>query len=259
MAGSVPILMYHSLDDSDSVISVRPTDFRRHIQLLRDRGFVGISLIDLLDGWDGRQALPEKPVVLTFDDAFASLLDHAVPALREVGFSATIFAVAGYCGKSNDWPSQPPGVPRMSLMTMAQLRSIADAGIEIGAHTMTHPRLDGISEADVRREIIESQAALQQELGRSVRTFAYPYGAWSNAAKQVAGECFAGSCSVEMGMARKSVDRQLLPRLDAYYLRDPSIFRHFGTPLGSAYLSLRKLGRTCRGMLHRSNRESSGY
>ena len=72
----VPILTYHSLDDSGAVTSVAPRDFICHMRSLVQAGFTGISLSDLLDGWEGRSRLPPKPVVLTFDDGFANVLEN---------------------------------------------------------------------------------------------------------------------------------------------------------------------------------------
>src|SRR5207244_3947528 len=132
MASPVPILMYHSLDSSSSVISIAPEHFRRQMQVLRERGFHGISLSRLLDGWEGRLPLPQRPVVITFDDAFANVAEHGAPALAELGFGATIFAVAGYCGRRNDWPTQGGGVPVLPLLTNADLRRLAEQGFEIG-------------------------------------------------------------------------------------------------------------------------------
>src|SRR5436190_23997767 len=86
-----PILTYHSLDESGSVTSVRPQFFRKQMHSLARRGFVGISMSELLDGWDDIAPLPARPVVLTFDDGFANLLDYAAPILSELGFRATIF------------------------------------------------------------------------------------------------------------------------------------------------------------------------
>ncbi len=103
---AVPILTYHSLDNSGAVTSVAPREFRGHMQILAQRGFNGISLADLLDCWAGRGTLPQHPVVITFDDGFANVLEHAAPSLADLGFGATIFVVTGRCGQTNDWPNQ---------------------------------------------------------------------------------------------------------------------------------------------------------
>ena len=83
----VPILTYHSLDQSGSVISMAPAAFREQMRLLAARGFVGIGLGQLLDAWGGRATLPARPVVLTFDDGYSSFIEHAAPTLTALGFS----------------------------------------------------------------------------------------------------------------------------------------------------------------------------
>ena len=156
-ANRVPILTYHSLDDSGAVTSVAPRDFDAHMRSLARRGFTGITLSDLLDGWAGQGTLPSKPVVLTFDDCFANLLPHAAPVLSELKFRATLFAISGRCGQTNDWPDQDPGIPRLPLLTWEELREMSAAGCEIGAHTVTHRQLSKLSVDEAKREILESK------------------------------------------------------------------------------------------------------
>lgn len=240
---TVPILTYHSLDDSDAVTSVAPGDFSRHMRSLAQRGFAGICLSQLLDGWEGKAPLPPRPVVLTFDDGFANLRPHAAPLLAELKFRATIFAVSGRCGQTNDWPGQAPGIPRLPLLSWNELAQLANAGWEIGAHTLTHRPLSKLSAADARREIVESQAMIEDRLGRAVTTFAYPFGLMNAASYECVRENFRGACSVELGTAAVAEDRHALRRLDVYYLRRPAVFDLFGTWAGGAYLALRGVGR----------------
>ena len=246
----VPILTYHSLDDSGAVTSVAPRDFAAHLRSLARRGFTGISLSDLLDGWTGQGTLPSKPVVLTFDDGFANLLPHAAPVLAEFKFRATLFAVSGRCGQTNDWPDQAPGIPRLPLLTWAELAEMSAAGCEIGAHTVTHRQLSKLSHDEARREILESKTEIENRLGRAVTTFAYPFGAMNATSRECVRENFRAGCSVEFGTAAPQGDRAAMPRLDVYYLRSPAIFNFFGTWTGGAYLALRGAGRQLKARLN---------
>lgn len=243
---NTPILTYHSLDESGSVTSVRPRFFREHMHSLAQRGFAAISLSELLDGWDGIAPLPARPVVLTFDDGFANLLEHAVPLLTELGFRATIFVVSGCCGKTNDWPDQAPNIPRLPLLSWSELAQMAAAGFEMGAHSVTHRALTEITQAEAEREIVESKTIIEERLGRPVKTFAYPFGMFARANYEVVREHFRGACSVEMGKARRENDRHQLPRLDIYYLRHPIVFQLFETLPGRVYIRLRGIGRNVR-------------
>ena len=247
----VPILTYHSLDDSGAVTSVAPRDFREHMHILAERGFTGISLSALLDSWDGRHKLPPSPVVITFDDGFANVLEHAAPLLADLGFHATIFVVTGRCGQTNDWPNQAPDVPRLPLLSWSELVQMATAGFEIGAHSVTHRPLTEIPQPEAAREIVESKAAIEDQLGKAVQTFAYPFGLFSRTICEVAREQFRGACSTKLERAKPAHDRHCLPRLDVYYLRRPIFFRIFETPLGHSYLAFRGASREMRNELVR--------
>ena len=246
---AVPILTYHSLDDTGSVISTAPAAFRSQMRQLRDRGYQGISLGALLDAWDGGAPLPARPVVLTFDDAFGSVGEVAAPVLCEVGFRATIFAVAGYCGRDNDWPTQGVGAPRLPLLSWSQLNALASDGFEIGSHGLNHAPLDRLGRAEARAEIADSRKRLEDGLSRSVTLFAFPYGVADRASRELVATHYRAACSVEMATARPGDDRHWLPRIDAHYLGPNVIFLLFGTPLGRLYLGLRALGRRGRSAL----------
>lgn len=255
----MPILTYHSLDQSGSVISMAPAAFREQMRLLAARGFVGIGLGQLLDAWGGRATLPARPVVLTFDDGYSSFIEHAAPTLTELGFGATIFVVAGLCGQGNDWSNQPSGIPRLSLLSWADLARLAGAGIEVGSHTMTHPRLPRMRPQDARREIVDSKRVLEDRLGVAVQTFAYPFGLIDRESLETVRAHYLGACSTVMGLAGPGDDRHRLRRLDAYYLRPPAAFRLFGTLPGRAYLGLRARGNDLRALLVRCGVLTSPY
>lgn len=248
----VPILTYHSIDSSGSVLSVAPADFRTHVQLLARNGFSGIRFDRLIDAFEGGDALPPKPVVLTFDDAYANFQEHALPVLRDAGFSATVFVIAGFVGKTNDWPGQGQSMPRLPLLDWPALREIAASGFEIGSHTFTHARLDRASPDRLEYEIADSRRVLEDGIGARVATFAYPFGAHHPPSVAIARAHYRGACTTRMATARATHDRHLLPRVDVYYLREPYRFARLGTPLGGAYLGARALGRAARALFMRS-------
>jgi peptidoglycan/xylan/chitin deacetylase (PgdA/CDA1 family) len=164
--GAVPILTYHSLDGSGSVLSTPPPVFRRQMQTFARRGFQGLALGQLLDAWEGRAPLPRRPLVLTFDDAFRGVLEHAAPVLAELGFRATVFAVAGYVGRTNDWPTQGPGVPRMPLCSWSELRDLLPVA-EIGGHGFDHrPLLESLDAEARGREVGGCRRALEAGCSR---------------------------------------------------------------------------------------------
>lgn len=240
---SVPVLTYHSIDESGSILSTPPKTFRSQMRALASMGYCAVALRDLLDGWDGSRSRSGRPVVLTFDDGFANVADHALPILQELSFSATLFVVADYCGRNNDWPGQPATVVRKPTMTMRQLRNAVDCGFEVGSHTMTHADLTRADAPALKHEIVDSRKMLEDELGAEVSTFAYPCGGISAPAAELVREHYRAGCSTELRYAHRSSPRELLPRLDSYYLSSQLVFRALGTPVGRGYLSLRHLGR----------------
>jgi peptidoglycan/xylan/chitin deacetylase (PgdA/CDA1 family) len=246
---SIPILTYHSLDASGSVVSVAPTVFRRHMDVLHRQGLQGIALRTLLDAREGKAALPARPVVITFDDGYRNLLDHALPALRDRGFSATVFAIAGRCGADNGWPGQPASIPRLPLLSAADLRQVAAAGFEVGSHGLTHAALTRVSPEQAGREVHEAQARLQDLLGLPVRTFAYPYGLVDARCLALVRDAHQGACGTRLGWSVPADDPHALPRIDMYYFRHPWAWRLFPGALGRPYLRLRAVGRRCRAAL----------
>jgi len=239
---AVPILTYHSLDNSGSVISIAPREFRDHMKILADRGFTGVALSMLLDAWDGLRPLPARPVVITFDDGFANVLEHAAPCLSDLDFRATIFVVSSRCGQTNDWPQQV-NIPHLPLLSWSALGELAAADFEIGAHSVSHRPLTKIPPSEATRQIVESKAAIEEQLSRPVQTFAYPFGIFDAGSRDAVRKYFRAACGTRLASAKPTDDRYCLPRLDAYYLRHRGLIRLFGTVPGELYLRARAVGR----------------
>src|SRR5439155_21194204 len=115
MVATVPILTYHSIDDSGSPISIRPDAFRDQMASLRDGGWRALQPLELLQG-HVRGGWPERTLAITFDDGFVNFAEHAAPVLATYGFPAILFVVAGHVGGHNDWPAQPRWVPPLPLL-----------------------------------------------------------------------------------------------------------------------------------------------
>jgi peptidoglycan/xylan/chitin deacetylase (PgdA/CDA1 family) len=253
---SVPVLTYHSIDTTGSVISVGPDVFRAQMKSLSKRGFTGIRADQLIAAWNGTAELPARPVVLTFDDGFANFGEVVVPSLVELGFRATVYVIADLANKTNDWRGQPAHIPRLPLLSWDAIASIAAAGFEIGGHTATHPDLRFVSGAALEHEIGASKRTIAERAGASVTTFAYPYGSISREAHDIARRNYGAAFGTVLGTARLNQDRYQLPRIDMYYYRNPAAFRHFGTMVGASYIGLRAFGRTARDLLQRRLRAS---
>ena len=113
---------------------------------------------------------------LTFDDGYEDFLSAALPTLERLGFSATVFVVAGKLGKENDWEHRGAPRPRSRLLGADGVREISERGIEVGSHTVTHPRLPGLDPEALVHEVSDSRQVLGEIVGAPVEGFCYPYG-----------------------------------------------------------------------------------
>jgi peptidoglycan/xylan/chitin deacetylase (PgdA/CDA1 family)/GT2 family glycosyltransferase len=180
----LPVLLYHHVGPprpgTIPGLTVSPQRFERHVRWLARRGYTGIRASDWARWRREGKGLPEKPVLLTFDDGYADLTEYAFPVLRRYGFSAAVFIVTGQVGGTNTW-DEARGYGTMRLMTADQIRYWAAQGIEFGAHSRTHADLTPLPAHELADEVIGSRNDLAAVLGSPVVSFAYPYGFHSQA------------------------------------------------------------------------------
>jgi peptidoglycan/xylan/chitin deacetylase (PgdA/CDA1 family) len=204
------MLMYHAIEPPPlryrlRYLYVDPRKLRAQIRELQAEGVRFVSL----DEWHHKPS-SERQVVLTFDDGFQNLATRALPVLRELGVPAITYLVAGQLGGSNAW-DRGKGLQERPLMSRAQIGEWLAAGLEIGAHTMTHPALAQIDPHTARREIVDSKKVLEDLAGRQVRHFCYPYGSWNAQVRDLVMEAgFETACIVRSGYN--------LPETDAFAL-----------------------------------------
>lgn len=172
--GHPRILMYHAVEEVDedpNRISVTPRRFASQMEHLRRRRLRGVSVAELVAA--AERGDDRGLVGLTFDDGFDNFIDHALPVLRRRGFTATVFPVVGLLGGGNEWDA---GGPEFRIVDEEQLRTIVASGMEVGSHSLSHPRLSRLPAAEVRREVEDSRSRLEAVVGREVAGFCYPYG-----------------------------------------------------------------------------------
>ncbi len=215
------------------------------MEALVQAGYESVSLSAVCRWLNGEDELPARPVVITFDDGYASVYEEAWPLLQTLGLQATLFLIAAYCGKDNQWPSQPAFIPRRPLLTWEQAAEMASGGCELGAHTCTHPPLPTLDAGAAMREIRGSQEAIVARLGVRPNFFAYPYGQTNPALTTAVRRHFQGAVSTRLGLATSQSDPYLLERIDAYYL-SPRWIKRMQHPLFRAYLQARRLLRAVR-------------
>lgn len=218
------ILTYHSLDDSGSVISLAPAQFRRHVEWLANsdvRVRPLCALVDEARGDDSHIDNTSHAVALTFDDGFANFATMAAPVLRDHALPATVFVVPQRVGLDNRWHGSDDAVPSLPLLGWDDLAKLVESGIDIGAHTRSHPRLSALSADAIEDEIVGGAEDVRRHLGLAPSTFAYPYGAVNDTAAGIASRNFRVSCTTEFRSLRSTDSSARVPRLDSYYFRRP--------------------------------------
>ena len=243
MTAGIPILMYHEVAgraDTASPLAVAPESFAQHLAALADRGYTTITAATLAAAWSGGASLPERPVVITFDDGFADFHQAALPLLAEHGFTATVFVTTGWIADAGPPAPSRPG----RMLTWQQLAESAAAGIEIAAHTRTHPQLDQLPAARLAEELGLSRRLLEDRLGVAVAGMAYPFGYSDDAVRRaVRAAGYRYACVVANAIARPGSDLFALPRLTVRRATRPQTFARVvqGQQVALAYAGQRSL------------------
>jgi peptidoglycan/xylan/chitin deacetylase (PgdA/CDA1 family) len=234
----VPVLMYHEIAEpaeTASRLAVSPAIFAAQLGYLRSAGFTALTAAELAARLAGDTGpLPDRPVVLTFDDGYADFHGRAMPLLDEHGFAATVFVTTGWEQDPDLRPSAPG-----RMLNRTQLTEAALAGIEIGAHTRSHPQLDQLPEPLVREELCASKRWLEDELGLAVPGLAYPFGYSSRLVRQLAREAgYRYAYAVGNRTAGADADLFQQPRLTIRRATTMAEFRRLAQ--GQATLRLRE-------------------
>lgn len=165
-----PVLMYHHVAPKigDNPYYVSPDIFDQQMAWLRDNRYNVISLDKFYNGVYGNELLPERPVVLTFDDGDRDHYTNAFPIMKKYGFTGTFYVI------TNDISTGG------GFMTWDMLKEMAKDGMDIQSHTVHHPNLAAASEDEIRLELSKSKRVIEEKLGTTVKHLAYPGGAYSN-------------------------------------------------------------------------------
>lgn len=166
---NIPVLMYHSInfDPKYPTNQVRiPKDkFAAQMKWLHDNEYHTLTMDELYKAVENREPVPEKSVVLTFDDGYEDNYQNAYPILREYGFKATIFMITAEIGDDKN-----------GYLTAEELKTMQQNGIDIECHTVHHLHLSQLSYQKQEEEIAGAQQTLEKLLGKQVSYIAYPYG-----------------------------------------------------------------------------------
>jgi peptidoglycan/xylan/chitin deacetylase (PgdA/CDA1 family) len=206
----VPVLVYHHvkwLKASDDAIerglTILPTQFAAHLTYLQTHGYHTVTAARLVASLRGKGRLPSHSVVLTFDDGYRDVYANVYRVLRRRHMTATFFICPGFLNS-------------VRYLTWRQVEDMSRHGMDIEAHTMSHPDLRIVRAAQARGEILQSRQILQTRLHRSVRVFAYPYGAYNPAIlSDVSRAGYLAAFTTHVGWVETSTHMLTLPRVYA--------------------------------------------
>jgi peptidoglycan/xylan/chitin deacetylase (PgdA/CDA1 family) len=216
---AIPILLYHAIaTDPPSPIAaftVSPKNFAHHLELIVESGRTVLTVSQLVDALTGRARLPERVMVVTFDDGYADFAETAAPALLAQSLPSTLYVTTGMLRDRSRRRVPLPGPSRM--LDWAQLSELEEQKVEIGAHSHTHPELDLNRAAAARDEIRRCKQLLEDELGHEVPSFAYPYGLSSGKIRRLVREAgYVSACSVKNALSSPADDLFALARLTVF-------------------------------------------
>lgn len=214
------MLAYHGvstslLGEDPHNLRVAPERFRAQVELLLEAGFELLTVADLADRARGGTP-PAGLATLSFDDGMEDNHSVLLPILREYGIPATVYVTTGLIGEPNPWMAPASGA---RMMTAPELRELAAAGIELGAHTVSHPDLSLMDHAACLREMTESRDAIATLVGAPATTFAYPfcrYGEAAVSAARDAGFTAAVTCEGRGGWGPYELRRAMITGKDGW-------------------------------------------
>jgi peptidoglycan/xylan/chitin deacetylase (PgdA/CDA1 family) len=218
----IPVLMYHRVGEAHNAwerkYCVSAHRFAEHMRMLKHSDWQAVSIKHFFAWLDGEAELPRKSFVLTFDDGFLGVYEHAAPVLAALNWPATVFLVSKLIGKQDTWcESHNPSGATYPLMDASHIEQLRSQGLSFQSHTRCHTDLPTLADEALRDQLAGSREDLQSLLGCAVDYLAYPYGRYDERVlreTQLAG--YLGAFSVQPGFNRRDADRFRIRRLDVF-------------------------------------------
>ena len=207
-APGVPVLNYHQIEEKNgNPLTLWPDQFEAQMAYLADEGYTTITIDEMMDALENGTPLPEKPVIITFDDGYADNYEYAYPILKKYGFKATIFLIYDF---TNTYPN---------YLTWEQINEMKESGlIHFESHTMTHANLAELNSADeLRHEIADSHDLLSEKLGYDMHYIAYPGGRVNAEIEEITRAAgYRGGFTVHYGLSTPEEGRYQMDRIPIF-------------------------------------------
>jgi len=209
--GGAAILMYHSVAYNKIFFTVKPENFKKQMAYLKEKNYSVVRLAKIAEMLKNKEKIPEKTVVLTFDDSFEDNYFNVFPILKEYGFPATIFTATDFIGKEQR--NESTGL-LLKTLNWEQIKEMHQSGlIDFEPHSCSHRELPIISPKEAQKEIINSKKVLEEGLNKQCRCFAYPRGKYNKDIINILKENgFLAAVTVNFGKAQDGSGLYRLPR-----------------------------------------------
>ena len=207
-APGVPVLNYHQVEEKNgNPLTLWPDQFETQMSYLADEGYTTITIDEMMDALENGTPLPDKPVIITFDDGYADNYEYAYPILKKYGFKATIFLIYDF---TNAYPN---------YLTWDQINEMKESGlIRFESHTMTHANLAELTSTDeLRHEIADSHDLLLNKLGYDMHYIAYPGGRVNAEIEEITRAAgYRGGFTVHYGLSTPEEGRYQMDRIPIF-------------------------------------------
>lgn len=205
----IPVLSYHMVEDNvDNPLALGVKEFEEQMEYLSHRGYHTITPDQLADHLQKGASLPEKPVLITFDDGYQNNFKIAYPIMKKYGLTATIFLISDRIG-TDDW-----------YMTWEQVREMRRTGFVFGSHTLSHELLSAVSEEEVKKQLIKSREGIEWRLDVPARYLAYPGGDYNFRIEELARQSgYRAAFTVKFGRVIPGDDMYALKRIPLFQSR----------------------------------------
>jgi peptidoglycan/xylan/chitin deacetylase (PgdA/CDA1 family) len=250
--------MYHSISDGPGPTCIAPEVFRRQMAALEASGYRVVALGEARSWMRGETELPERAVVLTFDDGFLDFATDAFPELNRRGWPATVFLPVGHLGGTNQWePARKGSAPRR-IMDWSTVKELAASGIAFGAHGVTHRDLTRLGGQELIDEVAVPGRLIEEKLAQPAHSFAAPFGRTNARVDGLVRQYYREAVGTALALAHRGSDPYAIPRIEMWYFRDGGRWRALLQGDAGNYLLVRRILRRVRGMMAAAPRPTAG-
>ena len=204
----IPVLVYHSINNDGSKLSLNIDDFEKQIIYLKKRNFKTTN-------FDQINNIDKKQIIITFDDGYKDLIDNVLPILKKYNFIATCFVISNLIGKKNSWDLNKTKYTPKNLMNINDIKEWIYKGMFVGSHSHNHIDLTTLNINELSNELIFSKKILEDKIGISINNFCYPYGKVNKFVYERTKKIFKKA--VTTNRARYDINKHdvhLIPRID---------------------------------------------